>query len=236
MPNILAVDTTTASCSAALLVNHELITQSQLSERNHTKLILPMIDKLLREGGLTPSQINVIAFTAGPGSFTGIRIGFGIVQGLAFGLDIPVVSVSSLETLAHTAIRKIKIQTDTLITPMLDARMNEVYWAQFSYHSGSLMRIDNDRLSAPETLSKELNYPSIIVGDGLNYIEKLPKESTDPSHVSLLPEAQDIFKIACPLIEKGQAVDISKVSPVYLRNKITWDKHKKLRQTEPLRE
>ena len=137
--NILAVDTTTSSCSAALLMGGELITQCQIAERNHTQLILPMVDTLLGKGGLKLSQISVIAFTSGPGSFTGIRVGFGIVQGLAFGADLPVLPVSTLETLAYTAIRKLKIQTDAHIIPMLDARMHEIYWAQFNYNSTNLM-------------------------------------------------------------------------------------------------
>mgnify|MGYP006071316857 FL=1 len=230
--NILAIDTTTSSCSAALLLDHELITQCQVAERNHTQLILPMVDALLNKGGLKLSQISVIAFTSGPGSFTGIRVGFGIVQGLAFGADLPVLPVSSLETLAHTAIRKLKLQKNTHIIPMLDARMHEIYWAQFNYNSGNLTRINADCVSPPEALSAVIKNPSIMIGDGLNYSDRLPEKSLDFCHISLLPEAQDIFKIACPLIEKGEVIDIQEASPMYLRNQITWKKHKKLRQAK----
>ena len=230
--NILAVDTTTSSCSAALLMGGELITQCQIAERDHTQLLLPMVDTLLGKGGLKLSQISVIAFTSGPGSFTGIRVGFGIVQGLAFGADLPVLPVSTLETLAYTAIRKLKIQTDAHIIPMLDARMHEIYWAQFNYNSTNLTRVNADCVSPPEALNTVLKYPSVIIGDGLNYSDRLPEASLDSCHDGLLPEAQDIFKIACPLIEKGEVIDIQEASPVYLRNQITWKKHKKLRQVK----
>ena len=90
MANILAIDTTTSSCSAALSAENELITRCNIAERSHTKLILPMIDEVLSKSSLTLDNLDYIAFTAGPGSFTGIRIGFGIVQGLAYGANIPV--------------------------------------------------------------------------------------------------------------------------------------------------
>ncbi len=110
MVNILAIDSTTSSCSAALSSENKLITECNQAKRNHTKLILPMIDEVLSKSNLTLDKLDYIAFTAGPGSFTGIRIGFGIVQGLAYGANIPVLPVSSLETLAYTAIRKLKIK------------------------------------------------------------------------------------------------------------------------------
>lgn len=228
--NILAIDTTTTSCSAALHTGSDLIAKCKIIERSHTKLILPMIDEVLSDGGLTLSQITCIAFTAGPGSFTGIRIGFGVVQGLAFGADIPVLPVSSLETLAYTAIRKLQIKNNIHIVPMLDARMSEIYWAQFSYDSGILIRTNPDCVSAPETLKNEIKNRGIMIGDGLNYSERISNEfTTDATHINLFPEAQDIFNIAQPLIKKNVAIDIRNANPIYLRNQIMWEKRKKLR-------
>ena len=227
--NILAIDTTTTACSAALHTGRDLIAKCKIIERSHTKLILPMIDEVLSDGGLTLSQITCIAFTAGPGSFTGIRIGFGIVQGLAFGADIPVLPVSSLETLAYTAIRKLQIKNNIYIVPMLDARMSEIYWAQFSYDSGILTRANPDCVSAPETLKNEITNRSIMIGDGLNYNERISKEFTDAEHINLYPEAQDVFNIAQPLIRENAVIDIRNANPIYLRNQIMWEKRKKLR-------
>lgn len=256
MTNILAIDTATPACSVALTNGDEVLARHKLASREHTQLLLPMVDDVLAEGGMALSQIDVIAFTAGPGSFTGIRIGFGVVQGLAFGADIPVLPVSSLETLAHTAIRKLGIQQevqieearlelqkknpekefcDLTIVPMLDARMDEIYWAQFQLPTESevpsdLQRSCVDSLSSPEETCNEVNRSSavIVVGDGWNYSDRIGLEPTIVD-ATLLPEAQDILTIATPLIQAGKAVPVEQASPIYLRDKITWKKRQRLR-------
>lgn len=249
MTNILAIDTATSACSVALTNGDEILARHKLASREHTQLLLPMVDDLLAEGGMTLSQIDVIAFTAGPGSFTGIRIGFGVVQGLAFGAEIPVLPVSSLETLAHTAIRKlglssvfqfeahkqnIKLECNDLeIIPMLDARMDEIYWAQFRIEADTpknLQRVCTDSLSAPEESCSKVNKFStvVVVGDGWNYSDRILLEPAIMD-ATLLPEAQDILTIANPLIQAGKAIAIEQASPIYLRDKITWKKRQKLR-------
>lgn len=256
MTNILAIDTATPACSVALTNGNEVLARYKLASREHTQLILPMVDDVLAEGGMALSQIDAIAFTAGPGSFTGIRIGFGVVQGLAFGAEIPVLPISSLETLAHTAIRKLGIQKevqieqarlvfqkqnpeiecfDLTIVPMLDARMDEIYWAQFQLPMDSeapndLQRSCVDSLSPPEETCTDVNKPSavIVVGDGWNYSDRISLEPTMVD-AALLPEAQDILTIATPMIQAGQAISIEQASPIYLRDKITWKKRQRLR-------
>ena len=251
MTNILAIDTATPACSVALTNGDEILARHKLASREHTQLLLPMVDDVLAEGAMALSQIDVIAFTAGPGSFTGIRIGFGVVQGLAFGADIPVLPVSSLETLAHTAIRKLGIQQEALlefhkknsekefcdltIVPMLDARMDEIYWAQFQLPMESevpsdLQRSCVDSLSSPEETCNEVNRSSvvIVVGDGWNYSDRISLEPTIVD-ATLMPEAQDILTIATPLIQAGKAVPVEQASPIYLRDKITWKKRQRLR-------
>ena len=261
MTNILAIDTSTPACSVAISWGDEILTRHKLASREHTKLILPMVDELLSEAGIGLSQIDVIAFTAGPGSFTGIRIGFGVVQGLAFGADLPVLPVSSLETLAYTATRKLCLESNTpvQIIPMLDARMDEIYWAQFQISNNVptvpenqeqilLQRVCEDHLSAPEqvlptintlpddkTLVKSkastTNNSSVIVavGDGWNYSDRLSFTTTN-TDATLLPEAQDILSIAEPLIGTEKVISIDEASPIYLRDKITWKKRVRLRE------
>ena len=261
MTNILAIDTATPACSVALTNGEEILARHKIASREHTQLLLPMVDDVLAEGGMALSQIDVIAFTAGPGSFTGIRIGFGVVQGLAFGAEIPVLPISSLETLAHTAIRKLGIQQEVqieeaglelqkqnretecfdlakkelTIVPMLDARMDEIYWAQFqlpmeSKAPNDLQRRCVDSLSPPEETCTEVNKSSavIVVGDGWNYSDRIGLEPTMVD-AALLPEAQDILTIAKPMIRAGQAIPIEQASPIYLRDKITWKKRQRLR-------
>ncbi|MAD57347.1 MAG: tRNA (adenosine(37)-N6)-threonylcarbamoyltransferase complex dimerization subunit type 1 TsaB [Porticoccus sp.] len=231
MTNILAVDTTTSLCSAALHIDNKLIKKYVLAEKNHTKLILPMIDEILSESGLNLKQINYIAFTAGPGSFTGIRIGFGIVQGLAFGADIPVLPVSSLETLAYTAIRKLKIKDNLSIIPTIDARMNEIYWAKFTLKSGVLERVEPDRVSALEELRAAIEIPGIVVGNGVEHHDQTLIDVLDSGCTPMFPEAEDIFNIAQLQIDKGYEIDVINARPVYVRNTLTWKKRKKLRST-----
>ena len=262
MTNILAIDTATPACSVAIKCGAEILTQHKLASREHTKLLLPMVDDLLTEAGIGLSQIDVIAFTAGPGSFTGIRIGFGVVQGLAFGADLPVLPVSSLETLSHTAVRKLGLADEDemagkgiQILPMLDARMDEIYWSQFqlllepkqSQESEQsnvakvrLERLCEDHLSAPEKivpiirdssiqdLFSQSSLSTIVVGDGWNYRDRISLTTTN-ADVTLLPEAQDILTIAEPLIGTKRVVSIDEASPVYLRDKITWKKRERLR-------
>jgi tRNA threonylcarbamoyladenosine biosynthesis protein TsaB len=232
--NILAIDTSTPACSAAILRGDEVLSRHQLASREHTRLILPMVDDLFNEAGITLADMDAIAFTVGPGSFTGIRIGFGVAQGLAFGAELPVLPVSSLETLAHTAIRKLQIQDNTHIIPMFDARMDEIYAAHFYYSSGSLQRLHKDSVCSPEKIDTNFYDPTtsdsmIIVGDGWNYSERIPIRAPSYTDIAFLPEAQDIFNIALPLIDQGKAIPIEEASPVYLRDQITWKKRKKLR-------
>jgi len=270
--NILAIDTSTPACSVAIQYGDEVLTKHKLASREHTKLLLPMVDDLLVESGIGLSQIDVIAFTAGPGSFTGIRIGFGVVQGLAFGADIPVLPVSSLETLSYTAVRKLgladkckvegtgageAVSTEgaVQIIPMLDARMDEIYWSQFQlFHEPKqsqeskqsnvaeirLERLCEDHLSAPEAIASIIQDSSVkgsstqnfsstmVVGDGWNYGDRISLTATT-TDMTLLPEAQDILTIAVPLIGTESVISVDEASPVYLRDKITWKKRERLR-------
>ncbi len=234
MTTILAIDTSTPACSVAIRSGDEVLSRYQLASREHTKLLLPMVDDLLSEAALTLSQLDAIAFTAGPGSFTGIRIGFGVVQGLAFGAELPVLPISSLETLAQTAVRKLRLDDEGAaninILPMLDARMDEVYWGQFQLFDGvSLHRTCDDSLTAPEGISIiDGDLPTVIVGDGWNYAERIPLQASMVDK-SLLPDAQDVLTLAVPLFMTGKALSVEQVSPVYLRDTITWKKRKRLR-------
>lgn len=230
MVNILAIDTSTPACSVALSCGDDVVSRFQLASRSHTQVILPMIDEVLGEVDQTLGQVDAIAFTAGPGSFTGIRIGFGVVQGLAFGADLPVIPVSSLETLAYTAIRKLQISANGYVLPMLDARMDEIYWGLFQYENKGLSRVVDDCLTSPEeVVSTFSDSPHTVVGDGWNYTARI---SLAPATVDsmLLPDARDVLTIALPKVVAGKVCSIDQVSPVYLRDKITWKKRQRLRQ------
>ncbi|CAG0911360.1 unnamed protein product, partial [Cyprideis torosa] len=128
MTRILALDTATEACSCALWLDGEMITRFEVAPQKHTQLILPMIDGLLADAGVDRHSLDAIAFGRGPGSFTGVRIAVAMAQGIAFSLDKPVVPVSTLQALALAGVRQ--YGADKIIA-LMDARMGEVYHAEF---------------------------------------------------------------------------------------------------------
>src|SRR6185503_4238342 len=144
--NLLAIDTATENCSAALLCGGQLLERSELAPRRHAELILPMIDSLLAEAGLSRRSLDGIAVGRGPGAFTGVRLAISVAQGMALGLDVPVVPVSSLAALALDA-----PDNGAAILACIDARMGEVY-------TGTFRRMPDGRL---ESLGSETVGPAV---------------------------------------------------------------------------
>ena len=126
---LLALDTSTEACSVALWHKGEKTYLDELAQRTHTKRILPMVDELLANSGINLKQVDALAFGRGPGSFTGVRVGAGIAQGLAFGADLPVIAVSNLTAMAQAAFELHQAEN---VTAAIDARMNEVYFSRFT--------------------------------------------------------------------------------------------------------
>ena len=130
---ILALDTSTEACSAAVYADKQVYAQFALTPREHTRLILPMVEKVLGDADLRLQDVDAIAVGRGPGAFTGIRIGVGVAQGLAMAADKPILPVSTLAALAQQAYVQ---QGATQVLAALDARMQEVYWGQYSLKDG----------------------------------------------------------------------------------------------------
>ncbi|MEZ5529140.1 MAG: tRNA (adenosine(37)-N6)-threonylcarbamoyltransferase complex dimerization subunit type 1 TsaB [Porticoccaceae bacterium] len=229
---VLALDTTTPACSVALAYGDQTLFRFQLASREHTQLILPMIDDILAEADLPLTELDALAFTHGPGSFTGIRIGFGVVQGLAFGADLPVVPVSSLETLATTAVRHLELGNACQVMPMFDARMDEIYWASFCWRDNELQRVVADSLDAPEQINTPCSdLPIVGIGDGWHLRERiaLSPQLVEPS---LMPDARDVLQIALPMVANGAGKAVDEVQPLYLRDKVSWKKRQRLRDQQ----
>lgn len=234
MKKVLAIDTTTQACSVALSLGEDVSCRFQLASREHTRLLLPMVNDLLSEAGVKLTELDALAFTRGPGSFTGIRIGFSVIQGLALGGDLPVLPVSSLETLAHTACRKLLIKDNYRLLPMFDARMDEVYWSAFEWNGAELTRLIPDSLSSPETIILPYSeLPLAVMGDGWHYAERIDFDPTIEAS-ALLPDARDVLTIAMPKIENGVLMAIDEVQPLYLRDKVSWQKRKRLRENNSI--
>ena len=135
MTTLLALDTATEACSVALLHDGRVLSHYEVAPRMHAQRLLPMIQQLLGEAGIAASALDAIAFGRGPGAFTGVRIAIGVVQGLAFALDRPVLPVSNLAVLAQRALRE---QGATQVAAAIDARMDEVYWGCYRAEAGEM--------------------------------------------------------------------------------------------------
>ena len=224
---ILALDTATETCSVALMVDDKVYSRSEFAPRDHTKKILPMVDEVLKEAGLTLSDLDALAFGRGPGSFTGVRIGIGIAQGLAFGADLPMIGISTLKTMAQGAYRK---SGATSVATAIDARMSEVYWGRFErQEDGDWSEVDNECVIPPTVLAEQTQPDEkawVKAGTGWDaYSEELkPMPLTLTDSEILYPESEDIVFLAQFEWAKGNTSPVEEASPVYLRDTVAWKK------------
>lgn len=218
---ILALDTATEACSAALIHNDEIIYRYQLVPRQHTHLILPMLQSLLDEAGLSLAQLDAIAFGRGPGSFTGVRIATSVVQGIAFATDLPVVPISTLQALAQGAWRELQIKQ---VLVAIDARMDEIYWGAYQLGADNIMLpACSEIVCAPADIKIPNDLSFIGVGSGWDsYHEimqyKIKLEKWLPERC---PHARDIAALAAIDFKNGKAVNAEQALPVYLRDQVT---------------
>lgn len=222
---ILALDTSTEACSVALCDGDDRIAQSEICPKEHTRKILPMIDAVLTEAGLSLNQLDAIAFGRGPGSFTGVRISVSIAQGLALGADLPLLAISTLKTLAQGTYR---LTGATQVLSVIDARMHEIYWCEFQQEqSGLWLAIGEEKITAPEKLTELMMKDKIYspAGSGwVTYPELLSSATkTSESHY-LFPLAEDMLILALRQFENHECLTVDEALPVYLRNEVTWKK------------
>lgn len=229
MPAILAIDTAAQTCSAALLYQGQVTQLFSAEPRTHTRKLLPMVDELLTAANCELSALDAIAFTAGPGSFTGLRIGLGVVQGLAFGANLPVIPVSTLQAMACSAQRQLSLADEDVVVPALDARMSEIYWGAYAIAGDSVPTpLFDDRLTAPEFVAEGVAGQIIGAGEGWQYQQEINAQA-DSVALEIVPEAQDILTIAQQAYNDGKALPIDEVSLTYLRDEVSWKKRVKLR-------
>ena len=221
--NILAIDTSTEACSAALLRDDgSIFSEFEIAPRQHTRLIPAMMDSVLKASGLTKNSLTHCAFANGPGAFTGIRIAAATVQGIALGLSIPVVPVSTLATLAQTCLDKLAVDS---VLVALDARMGEVYWAMYKRSkSGLVVLEDAEMLSRPEDVVID-PIPDSGVGHGWNvggalWFTRFPACTNIQIDAALLPDASALLKLARQAISENQYVSAENTSINYLRNRV----------------
>lgn len=227
MSKILALDTSTDACSAALLLDGQLLKRFKVEPRRHTHLLLPMVDELLQEAGVALKRLDAIAFGRGPGSFAGIRIATGAAQGLALAAGLPVIPVSTLECMATEHLLASGAADMHLLTA-LDARMDEVYWCAWEACDGKLSRLTPERVGAPADMQVDgLNSGFAALGSGWRYADGMPAElvaaAADPL-IELYPNAATMALIAAEAFARGETVVPDEVQPVYLRDQVAWKK------------
>jgi tRNA threonylcarbamoyladenosine biosynthesis protein TsaB len=239
---ILALDTATEACSAALLVHGEVIERYEVLGRGHAERLLPMVQEVLAEGGVALAALDAVAFGRGPGAFTGLRIAAGVTQGLAFGAGLPVVPVSDLAALAaRAAVRHDRRH----VLACLDARMAQVYWAAYDCADPAApVALTPERVSDPETLgdirlefvdrpekgdanlfrtAKKVCVPFFGVGHGFSGYPALVGLLGDRLagfDAELLPHAREVALIGAAEVAAGRTVHPEDAQPVYLRDEV----------------
>lgn len=222
MPTLLALDTSTEACSAALLHEGRLLSRHEVIPRLHAQRLLPMVQELLAEGGIALPAVDAIAFGRGPGAFTGVRIAVGVVQGLAFALQRPVLPVSDLAIIAQRAWRERGAEQ---VAVAIDARMDEVYWGCYRLEDGEMRLAGCEAVLPPE----RAELPRVATGDwfgagtGWCHAARIPAIVRERD-AGLLPHAEDLLALAGVAWARGEAVDPEQAQPVYLRDNVATPK------------
>jgi tRNA threonylcarbamoyladenosine biosynthesis protein TsaB len=220
---ILALDTATEACSVALGLGDRVIERYVELERGHAEQLLPMVEDVLAEAGIALGALDAIAFGRGPGGFTGVRLAAGVVQGLAFGAGLGVVPVSDLAAVAqraadlHPAVRRVLVVND--------ARMREVYWAEFAVEELVNARgAEHVSTAAAVALpSERADLPWAAAGRGLVAWPELATRCRAERAIvleTLLPRAREILALAMPVVAAGQALPAEQALPVYVRDRV----------------
>ena len=217
---LLAFDTSTDACSVAVMVNHQVHIDHRVASQQHGALLLPMIDGLMAEAGITATELDALVYGCGPGSFTGVRIGVATAQGIALGADIGVCGVSTLQSIAQGCHRE---HGDASVAVSVDARMDEVYFCEYQCdQDGLMMPLTDEHIGLPEAV----RWHAAVhwAGSGAERYEQVLQRqfSVDIAHIrrACLPQAVDLLAIGARMVRQGKLQAAELASPVYLRNKV----------------
>lgn len=239
MQRLLAIETSSEACSVALRAGGETRERHEVAPLRHAELLLPAVNFLLAEAGIRPGDLDAIAFGQGPGSFTSLRIGIGVVQGLAWGADVPVVAVSSLAAAAQAAlVAEVAVNPSILegdagkrqIIVALDARMGEVFHCRFAISPVGLVEsLEPERVSPPSAVTAP-DCPWILAaGNGFERYPELRSLGTRLHVVrpEVLPGAAAVITLAQQWLLSHPPLPAAAAQPVYVRNHVA-DKPKGL--------
>ncbi|XQW83781.1 tRNA (adenosine(37)-N6)-threonylcarbamoyltransferase complex dimerization subunit type 1 TsaB [Thalassotalea piscium] len=225
--NYLAIDASTEACSVALTFNDKSYHQFELCPQSHSTVLLPMVDSVLAEAGCSLKELDGLIFGRGPGSFTGVRIGIGVVQGLAYSADLKVVGISTLRMMAQQAFEEYQQKN---VIAAIDARMSEVYTGYFSVNAQGIMEEQGaETVLPPAKLSdhfSDVTTPVYGVGTGWDaYPEILNSLKCNQDSIDVLyPDARFLLSLGIEEFNKGLAVSAEFAQPVYVRDTVSWKK------------
>jgi tRNA threonylcarbamoyladenosine biosynthesis protein TsaB len=205
-----AIETSTEWCSLAVWADGELACAEQRAEHRHGELALPMLERLLAQRRLKMADLDAIAFGAGPGAFTGLRIACGLAQGLAFARGLPVIGVSTLEALAEEC-------GAPRVVACLDARMGEVYYSALERHAGRWREVIAAQCVALERAPRPTGSGWVGCGSGFAHQGAPWLEAVHPG---VHPGAPAVARLAAPRLAAGEGVDAAQAAPRYLRDKV----------------
>lgn len=217
---LLAIDTSTEACSAAIYVDGAVCHREAVVQQQHAERILPMCEEVLAEAGVARTDLDALAFGRGPGSFTGVRIATGVIQGLGFALELPVVPISSLAALAQGAFRT---HGAAAVLAGIDARMDEVYWGAFSVEDGLMRPQGEECVCAPGEVPI---VAGVWFGAGTAWAVHGPAlrsrhgAALHDADAQCFPLARDTALLAVDAYRRGAAVEAAHALPVYLRDRV----------------
>ena len=219
---LLAIDASTEALSIALRHQQKVYHFFEVCPQQHSQRILPELDKLMGEAGISLNEVDVIGYCEGPGSFTGVRISVSITQGLAFSTNTPVVGVSSLALMAQQAIEQHQAQN---VLSAIDARMNEVYLAQFSNENGLATAVADALVLAPEKVTLTCDSAQ-GVGTGWAAYPQLAENlaGVEVNEQVTLPDSRYMFALIEAELAANNAKEAAQAQPAYVRDTVTWKK------------
>lgn len=220
--NVLALDTATEALSVALQHGAKTTTHFEIAPRLHAQKILPTIDRLLQQAGITLADVDAFVFGRGPGAFTGVRTAVAVVQGLAFSHDKPVYGVSTLLAMAEAARRQHGV---TQVLPAIDARMGEIYAAGYAWHDGAWQTVLPEAVLAPAQLQFAGAGAWYACGTGWQVHGEAMRAGvsaalTQEPGDGRLPDAQDMLALALPALLRAEGLPADQALPVYLRDQV----------------
>lgn len=214
---ILAFDTSTEHCSAALWQDGVCIERGDEAGQSHSTLLMQMVDAVLAESGLTLRELDGVAYGEGPGSFTGLRIACAVAQGLAFSADLPVTGIGTLRAMAEAG-------DAGRVICCLDARMQEVYHAAYLRRDGQWFETSAPRVCAPAAIPLPDGGGWTGCGSGFAAYGEVLRSRLGPElaevRLDIHPHARDIAKLAAPVFTAGRGRPAEQAAPVYIRDKV----------------